>query len=106
MTQKDAVTKSYESLLFLIPKLNGKHRKILESHLEQVYVAGYEYGVQSAPKSKPVLHMKEEKIINRYRGIDEAAKVTGVSEGTIRYSIRNKSKCRGGDYWEHDKNIR
>ena len=91
MTQRDAVTKSYESLLFLIPKLNGKHRKVLENHLEQVYVAGYEYGRQIDPRSKPLKQLVDGVVINRYRGMKEAIAATGKSKDAINHSIRNKS---------------
>ena len=73
MLQTEVLRKVYESLIFMIPKLNVKHRKIIEDHVSQAYAAGYELGLQNKNRQIPVVLLKNGVVINRYPNIEYAA---------------------------------
>ena len=65
MLQTEVLQKVYESLIFMIPKLNVKHRKVIEEHINQAYTAGYELGLQNKYRQVPIVLLQYGKVINR-----------------------------------------
>lgn len=101
MVQQEAVSKAYESLVFMMPRLKAKYRNILIEHLAQVYVVGYEFGLKKAPKCKAILQLEDDKIINRFPDVYIASKQSGKGVMTIRDSIKRKTKDRTGYTWKY-----
>ncbi|MBO7712938.1 MAG: HNH endonuclease [Methanobrevibacter sp.] len=54
------------------------------------------------PSSKPVIQLKNNKIINKFDCIAEAERMTGISHSSISACCKNKSKTAGGYEWEYD----
>ena len=111
MLQTEVLQKVYESLIFMIPKLNVKHRKVIEDHISQAYAAGYELGLQNKNRQIPVVLLKDGVVINRYPNIEYAAQSIGKTTTTIRNYIYSPDKTfvrskRLGYEWKFEKGLR
>ena len=60
------------------------------------------FGVDN-PNSKPILQLKNGKIIAKFNSAKEAERCTGISQGNISRCANKKTKSAGGYQWEYIK---
>lgn len=59
-----------------------------------------EFG-KNNPKSKPVLQIKNGKVIAEFGGVRETERATGINHGSISSCCRGSLKSAGGFQWEY-----
>lgn len=83
-----------------LPEINHKDENPLNNQADNLEWCTRQYNIDYS-KSKPVVQIKDDEAIGKYKSIKEASRATGICRTSINNALRGWSKTAGGFRWSY-----